>query len=125
GGTVRLSETAAGKGAGRDFDFGHQGPSCAVAVTPSGRHLAVGLNNGKIALFATPAPVERQPGRPRLVGRAQSRVTTASRSGPSAPRGQWHGPPPGPAAGLPRPQGVRARPAAEEPGMASPSFFFD
>jgi WD40 repeat protein len=58
-GTVRLWGPAAGKDATHVLDFRHLGPACAVAFAPSGRHLAVGLSNGKIALFATPAPVER------------------------------------------------------------------
>jgi WD40 repeat protein len=50
-GTVRLWETASGADQGRVFDFRQIGPCSGVAFSPSGRHLAVGLANGTIAIF--------------------------------------------------------------------------
>jgi WD40 repeat protein/serine/threonine protein kinase len=58
-GTARLWETAPGAGGGPPFDFRRLGPCTAVAFAPSGRHLAVGLGNGTIAILATPAAVKR------------------------------------------------------------------
>jgi eukaryotic-like serine/threonine-protein kinase len=55
-GIVRLRETAPGGDEKREFDFRRFGPAYAVAFTPSGRHFAVGLNNGMIAILETPAP---------------------------------------------------------------------
>jgi WD40 repeat protein len=53
-GTVRLWDTAAGAEKSR-FDFDHKVVSSdTVAFAPSGRHLAVGLNNGLIAVIRTP-----------------------------------------------------------------------
>jgi WD40 repeat protein len=57
-GTVRLWVTAPGTDGSRVFDF-PQGGYYPVAFAPSGRHFAVGLANGTIAILATPAPVER------------------------------------------------------------------
>jgi WD40 repeat protein len=53
-GTVRLWDTAPGVEPSRTFDFRHIGPTAGVAVTRSGRHLAVGLSNGLIAIVRTP-----------------------------------------------------------------------
>src|SRR5262249_43807677 len=53
-GTARLWETSPGVEPGRVFDFKPLAPCPAVAFTPSGRHLAVGLGNGLIALLRTP-----------------------------------------------------------------------
>jgi WD40 repeat protein len=53
-GTARLWDSSAGGGRGRVFDFRHVGPAAAVAFSPSGRHLAVGLGNGFIAILRTP-----------------------------------------------------------------------
>jgi WD40 repeat protein len=53
-GTVRLWGTAPSVEPSRKFDFGHIGPTAGVAVTPSGRHLAVALGNGLIAVLRTP-----------------------------------------------------------------------
>jgi WD40 repeat protein len=53
-GTARLWDTSAGAGRGRVFDFRHVGPAVAVAFSPSGRHLAIGLANGLIAILRTP-----------------------------------------------------------------------
>ena len=38
----------------RVFDFHHLAPAGAIAFSPSGRHLAVGLGNGLIAILRTP-----------------------------------------------------------------------
>jgi WD40 repeat protein len=54
-GTVRLWDTAPGVEPSRPpFDFRHIGPTAGVAFSPSGRHLAVGLGNGLIAILRTP-----------------------------------------------------------------------
>jgi WD40 repeat protein len=53
-GTARLWDTAAGAGRGRVFHFRHAGPAAAVAFSPSGRHLAIGLGNWLIAIIRTP-----------------------------------------------------------------------
>jgi WD40 repeat protein len=53
-GTVRLWDTAAGAARRRVFGFRHIAPAGAVAFSPSGRHLAVGLGNGLIAILRTP-----------------------------------------------------------------------
>jgi WD40 repeat protein/serine/threonine protein kinase len=53
-GTARLWETTPGKHDSRIFEF-RQARFCdSVAFTPSGRHFAVGLANGTIALLTTP-----------------------------------------------------------------------
>jgi WD40 repeat protein len=54
-GTVRLWDTASGAEESRTFDFRQVGASSPVAFSPSGRHLAVGLGNGMIAILKTPA----------------------------------------------------------------------
>jgi WD40 repeat protein len=55
-GTARLWETSPGVEPGPVFDFRHTRPAAAAAVafSPSGRHLAVGLGNGLIAVVRTP-----------------------------------------------------------------------
>jgi WD40 repeat protein len=54
-GTVRLWDAAPGVDPNRPpFDFRHIGPTAGVAFSPSGRHLAVGLGNGLIAVIHTP-----------------------------------------------------------------------
>jgi WD40 repeat protein len=54
-GTALLWETAPGADGSRArFDFHHTGSATAVAFSPSGRHLAVGLGNGMIAIIRTP-----------------------------------------------------------------------
>jgi WD40 repeat protein/serine/threonine protein kinase len=53
-GTARLWEVSPGAEPGRVFDFHHIGRAQAVAFSPSGRHLAVGLGNGRIAILRTP-----------------------------------------------------------------------
>jgi WD40 repeat protein len=53
-GTVRLWETTPGKHDSRTFEFPHAGFCESVAFTPSGRHFAVGLADGTIALLTTP-----------------------------------------------------------------------
>src|SRR5262249_6733715 len=58
-GKARLWETSAGADHSRDFDFSQIGHSGAIAFTPSGRHLAVGLNNGSIAIIRTPPALKR------------------------------------------------------------------
>jgi WD40 repeat protein/serine/threonine protein kinase len=53
-GTLRVSDLM-GKGEpGPVFDFHHMGPCAGVAFAPSGRHLAVGLGDGSIAILRTP-----------------------------------------------------------------------
>jgi WD40 repeat protein len=57
GGTARLWEASPGADRSRVFDFRHTAPAGAVAFSPSGRHLAVGLGNGLVAILRTrPAP---------------------------------------------------------------------
>jgi WD40 repeat protein len=60
-GIARLWETAPGTGGNRDFDFSKVRPVGVggVAFAPSGRHFAVGLANGAIAVFATPPAAAR------------------------------------------------------------------
>jgi WD40 repeat protein len=58
-GTARLWEVSPGAEPGRVFDFHHTGPAQAVAFSPSGRHLAVGLGNGMIAIIRTPPDLAR------------------------------------------------------------------
>jgi WD40 repeat protein len=53
-GTARLWKAAPGAGRSRVFDFRPTGGASAVAFSPSGRHLAVGLGNGLIAILTTP-----------------------------------------------------------------------
>jgi WD40 repeat protein len=55
-GTVRVWETASDMQGSRAFDFRRVGTFTTVAFSPSGRHLAVGLDNGTIAILETPAP---------------------------------------------------------------------
>jgi eukaryotic-like serine/threonine-protein kinase len=50
-GTVRLWATAPGADTSQVLDFSHVGASATVAFSPSGRHLAVGLDNGNIAIL--------------------------------------------------------------------------
>jgi hypothetical protein len=57
--SVRLWATAPGADRSHVFDLHRLGSSTAVAFTPSGRHLAIGLDNGMIAILATPAGVKR------------------------------------------------------------------
>src|SRR5262249_32791034 len=58
-GKARLWQTSAGADRTRDFDFSPIGHSGAIAFTPSGRHLAVGLDNGLIAILRTPPALKR------------------------------------------------------------------
>jgi WD40 repeat protein len=53
-GTVRLWQTAPGQDDSPVFDFRHAGGCHAVAFSPSGRHFAVGLADGTIAVLTTP-----------------------------------------------------------------------
>jgi WD40 repeat protein len=53
-GTVRLWETAPGRDESTLFDFRGADACHAVAFSPSGRHFAIGLGNGTIALLTTP-----------------------------------------------------------------------
>jgi hypothetical protein len=53
-GKARLWEAAPGADRSRGFDIPRTGPAVAVAFSPSGRHLAVGLGNGLIAIMTTP-----------------------------------------------------------------------
>jgi hypothetical protein len=52
--TAWLWEAAPGADRSRVFDFRQKAPAVAVAFSPSGRHLAVGLGNGLIAVLRTP-----------------------------------------------------------------------
>jgi WD40 repeat protein len=54
-GTVRLWEPGDPTVESRVIDFGHPSLCNAVSFSPSGRHLAVGLGNGTIAILRTPA----------------------------------------------------------------------
>jgi WD40 repeat protein len=58
-GTVRLWDTAPGADKPHVFDFRQVGPCATVAFSPSGRHLAVGLDNGTVALLSVPDRVAR------------------------------------------------------------------
>lgn len=53
-GTVRLSDLAAKSDSASVFDFHQMGPCAGVAFSPSGRHVAVGLGDGSIAILKTP-----------------------------------------------------------------------
>ena len=53
-GTVQLRDTFTSDDPGSVFDFHHLGPCCGIAFSPSGRHLAVGLGDGSIAILRTP-----------------------------------------------------------------------
>src|SRR5262249_42256201 len=54
-GTVRLWGATPESKAVRAFDFRSAGVACCVAFTPEGRYLAVGLDNGTIAILRVPA----------------------------------------------------------------------
>src|SRR5262249_17616756 len=53
-GTVRFWESVPGGYESRKFDFRRLGSPSSVAFSPSGRHLAVGLRNGMVAILETP-----------------------------------------------------------------------
>src|SRR5262249_7554928 len=55
--TVRLWDSAPGTIDRRKFDFRGLGIPVATAFSPSGRHFAVGLDNGTIAILKTPDAV--------------------------------------------------------------------
>lgn len=90
-GTVRLWDTNPAKNTFRTFEFGQLNHPVPVAFTTSGRHLAVGLANGTIAILTTPASFERtlgqgpktaiQPGGPALLLTGQDRVELANTAG--------------------------------------------
>jgi len=58
-GVARLWDMAPGADGGPVLDLLRLGSSVSVAFSPSGRHLAVGLADGKIAILKTPAAVKR------------------------------------------------------------------
>lgn len=49
--SIRLLETSTEDDRGRTFEFHQIGPSSGLAYSPSGRHLAVGLSDGLIAIL--------------------------------------------------------------------------
>jgi hypothetical protein len=54
GKTARLWDTAPGADRSRVFDFRHLATVGAVTFSPSGRHFAVGLGNGLLAILRAP-----------------------------------------------------------------------
>ncbi len=54
-GTVRLWDTQGAAAESRVFDFRQIGSTTSTAFTPSGRHLAVGLSDGTVAILRAPA----------------------------------------------------------------------
>src|SRR5262249_43666942 len=61
-GTARLWETAPVTGRSHRFPFRGAGSARTIAFSPSGRHLAVGLDNGAVALVSVPPLVARKHG---------------------------------------------------------------
>jgi WD40 repeat protein len=59
-GTVRLWDSVAGGYESRKFDFRRVGSPSSVVFSPSGRHLAVGLRNGMVAILKTPEVLGRK-----------------------------------------------------------------